>query len=164
MLNNFYKAAFFMLISTAALSQDVSLSVISAQGNFDVSENISLEWTVGESIIETVNTGKSIITQGFHQTFNDRVLNVDDVTGAFAITIYPNPVSAYLFVHFESIEDIPYLIRLFDIHGRILNEFEIVDPVNLHQIDISHLSSGVYLVRIYDAENPIISSQRIIKL
>lgn len=164
MLNNFYKAAFFMLISTAAHSQDVSLSVISAQGNFDVSENLSLEWTVGESIIETASTGKSIITQGFHQSFNPRVLSVDDVLINYAITIYPNPVSADLYVHFESLEETPYVLRLFDIHGRILNEIEIVAQVNLHKIDVSHLSSGVYLLKIYSSEKPVVSSERILKL
>jgi len=48
MKNNFHYFYFFLLISTFGFSQNLLQSVISTQGDFDKSENISLEWTLGK--------------------------------------------------------------------------------------------------------------------
>ena len=48
-------------------SQNLKQNIIAADGGISKSGNISLEWTLGEFAIETVNAGTKLYTQGFHQ-------------------------------------------------------------------------------------------------
>ena len=66
MKNILYFLLLFLFISSLSFSQNISLSLVSAQGDFNQTENISLEWTLGEIFIETVNYGSTTFTQGFN--------------------------------------------------------------------------------------------------
>ena len=63
------------------------------------------------------------------------------------IKIYPNPANNQLFVQANTIE--PIEIQVFTLNGQLLlTESAITD----HKIDVSNLSSGVYLIRIGTAK------------
>ncbi len=164
MKNILYYLFLFLFISTLSFSQNLSLSVVSAQGDFDKTENISLEWTLGESFIETVNYGSTTFTQGFNQSFNNRILNINESIFDFNIQVYPNPVYKQFHVYFDAIDNEILLLKLYDIHGRILiEEISILNNNNNTLIDITNLSSGLYLLNISDLEGLIIESHKIIK-
>ena len=152
---------FFLIISTFGFSQNLSLSVIPAQGGFDKTENISLEWTLGESIIETVSKDQIILTQGFHQSFIQRILNVYETP--FNILIYPNPAYSQFNVHLDIAIEEQLFLRLFDIHGRGLKEASVYAGVRDVIIDVSNLSSGLYLLKISDLNGSVFESHKIIK-
>src|SRR5665647_2756028 len=71
-------------ISLNAAAQENFRSVISAAGGVDKSDNIELEWTLGEVATETLTNVNSLYTQGFHQP----VLSVEK------IKLKPQAVSA----------------------------------------------------------------------
>ena len=49
------------------LSQRLSPEVLAVGGGIDKNGSLSLEWTLGEAVIETVSLSDRIYTQGFHQ-------------------------------------------------------------------------------------------------
>lgn len=66
------------------------------------------------------------------------------------LTLYPNPTKGHINVEFElSITDELYL-QVYDSFGRLVYEEEFVENTGtyLHQINVSNLSNGVYLLRL----------------
>ena len=77
-------------------------------------------------------------------------------TPGLDFTIYPNPASedivniAYPYSDYTALE-----IRVYDITGRKLNVASLRTP-DRHQLDLSGLSPGLYLVRIGDVSRKLI--------
>jgi hypothetical protein len=60
---------FSVCLSLGLLAQDVNMDqqVISSGGNYAVNADISLSWTLGETVIATFVNGDVVLTQGFQQ-------------------------------------------------------------------------------------------------
>jgi len=68
-----------MAVMTAWAYQAAAQQVVSTTGGYYEGENLSLSWTVGESVIETFTTSEVILTQGFQQPFSfylQQILNI----------------------------------------------------------------------------------------
>ena len=64
----FYSTLFCILISPAFLiAQTLSPSVISSAGGYFNAANGSLSWTMGETVIQTLQSGSNMLTEGFQQ-------------------------------------------------------------------------------------------------
>lgn len=48
--------------SLSSFSQENNQSVIAAAGDVSKSPNLVLEWTLGETAVETINSGKGLYT------------------------------------------------------------------------------------------------------
>lgn len=155
--------SFILLVVTSfCYSQSLSRSVISPKGGFDNTDNISLEWTLGESFIETLTKEDVIITQGFQQSYNSRLLEINEY--AIHIQIFPNPAISDINVYIDSSINKKLLLSFYDVHGRIVKvESAFTDNQNT-VVDISNFSSGVYLLNISDLEGLLIKTHKIIKL
>jgi hypothetical protein len=70
---------------------------------------------------------------------------------ALHISVYPNPTTGELHVtcHGSHVTD----IEVFDMYGKKQNH---VSCVTRHEIDISHLQSGIYFVKIFTEKGEII--------
>ena len=79
MKKNTHLSFAFAIITTFSFAQITpsTISVISAQGGFDKTESISLEWTLGENFVETVSLENNIFTQGFHQSYFNKASTLD---------------------------------------------------------------------------------------
>ncbi len=78
------------------------------------------------------------------------------------IQIYPNPVKdSYLYVKLPEDRITDYSADVTDIFGHILRHFDLVSSVE--GFNLNSLSSGIYLIKIYD-KNQIVLSDKIIKL
>ncbi len=111
----------------------------------------SLDWTVGEMSISTLNPtpGTSpILTQGFHQVFISTPISTDDPeTNAFTPLVYPNPSREW--VNVESPE--PVQIRLLSILGVELIPFGA--RAAIHTMVLREIPSGTYLLEVARADN-----------
>jgi len=79
--------------------------------------NVSLEWTMGEVITETRSSGNLVVTQGFHQAN----LGVPSSTQQYTIEglrVYPNPVRDILNINNDSGEALQ--MQLFRSNGELL--------------------------------------------
>lgn len=77
------------------------------------------------------------------------------------LSVYPNPVTDVLNIQSLQVSLDGANIQLFDISGRMVKEINLYHQLDVYQIDLSEMVSGVYLVKIHvDSQ---ISTNKIIK-
>ncbi|MBE0639052.1 MAG: T9SS type A sorting domain-containing protein [Bacteroidales bacterium] len=68
--------------------------VIATAGGYYESDNISLNWTLGESVTETFSGGGVILTQGFQQPYNFYIAQLLNIPAGWSgISSYVEPVN-----------------------------------------------------------------------
>ncbi len=87
-----------LLISIMALafisSQANAQQVIASAGGYFQNENLSLSFTLGEPVIETLQSAELILTQGFQQPYNfylQQILNIP--AGWSGVSTYLDPLN-----------------------------------------------------------------------
>lgn len=134
--------------------------VFSISGTSVKAESFSLDWTLGEVAVTSHNSPFGSLTEGFQQAFikiespSISIKNVSD------ILIMPNPATSFVTVKF--LQEPKELIKweLFDITGKSL-QTNIFDLSSFHEIDLSNVSDGIYVLKISGANT--IQTHRIIK-
>ncbi len=133
-------------VSFGANSQEV----ISTQGDSYSNANGSVDFTIGEVVINTGTDGTNDITQGFHQTnwnFAGLVNHQPDVQAL----IYPNPTQESLVIKTEQFEGVTY--QMVDATGRVVRESQLSGEETL--ITVSDLAPGNYNVVLMNAGVPM---------
>lgn len=151
--------------SIAGTAQTISREVIASAGDYSVSSIGSLSWTVGETITETVQNGSIaiILTQGFQQPDKDSVVGIRQVMNSDVfVSLFPNPATHILNITVKYDSDTKIQMHLLDMLGRIIRNDELSvsggNPSS-HQIDVSGLASGMYMVRL-TGEDGILGSYK----
>ena len=68
------------------------------------------------------------------------------------ITVYPNPSSEHVYVEFSKALEQNMQLKLVNILGQVTVEQQIPANENRSRLEIAHLTSGVYLLQIFDQE------------
>jgi len=125
-------------------------------------ENVAVAkgiWTAGDFLSSTgpfVYQGDG--TQnglGFWTT-----LSLDEFLNASQIVLYPNPTESIITLENLSQHDISG-IEVFDTFGRKIDTFSNLNIVDKTQLDLSGLTSGMYIFKVFD-ENQSFTTQKII--
>ena len=113
--------------------------VVSTQGDSYSNASGSIDFTIGEVVINTGTDGTNDITQGFHQT-NWNFLGVEDFAPTYEATVFPNPTSELLNIQTSAFENVTY--TLYDAQGKMVMQ----DKLSAEQtpIQVSQLPSGNY--------------------
>lgn len=131
------QTVFILLLPLLASSQNGT----TAAGNSVSNTNYQIGFTIGESIISSYSEGESSVANGIIQPTEVIVISTDDFIGN-EISIFPNPATTLLNVTSE---------------GQDLKTFEILtmDSKKIHsgliendQIDMSSISTGLYIVKL----------------
>ncbi|MEW7291036.1 T9SS type A sorting domain-containing protein [Aquimarina sp. 2304DJ70-9] len=128
---------FLILTSLTVYAQEV----ISTQGDSYANESASVDFTIGEVVINTLTDGTNDITQGFHQT-NWKFVDLEDHTPSFEVIIFPNPTEDILNIQTSSFENVTYSI--YDALGKLVLQDKL--SAELTPVSTSHLASGLYSV------------------
>ena len=129
-----------LLIGALALSSmTYGQEVISSQGDSYSNATGSIDFTIGEVVINTVSDGTNDLTQGFHQT-NWNFLGVEDHEPNYKAIIFPNPTEDVLNIRTNMFENVTY--TLYDVNGRLVLQ----DVLSQEQtpIQVSQLAPGAY--------------------
>jgi hypothetical protein len=124
--------------------------LISTSGDYFVSSNISMSWSLGELETETFSTSSVILTQGFQQpVFNITSIKNNSLVTDLNIEVYPNPVSNYLTIkNYNPSVNLTY--RLYDIYGKLLISQESNSNDGMYtRINLTDLAQGNYLIQIF---------------
>ncbi len=150
-----------LLLPPVAFSQSLAPSVVSAQGGYDRSEKIAVEWTLGENLTETGKPGDKVITQGFQQPF----LKVRPAKKAARarVAVHPNPVDQLLNIQIKEDSSSTYVASLLRRDGVPMMSVTIPAGQSTTQIDMSSLPSGLYLLRIVTSSGTPYVTYRILK-
>lgn len=144
-----------LLLCTLTVS---SQEVIASQGNSYSNSSVSIDFTIGEVVIATLNNTGNTLTQGFHQT-NLTVLAIDDFDINYQARVFPNPTQDLLQVEIQNFEGLNY--KMYDIQGRQLSQQKIYS-INT-SINTTPYAKGLYLLVILNENNQLLKTYRIIK-
>lgn len=145
-----------------ANAQSITPEVIASAGDHYEAGGVQLSWTIGEPVIETVQAGGNIITQGFHQT-NLTVTSIDeDNLSNIDVSIYPNPTSDRVIISIpENVND--FTLELYDVNGQLVMTKKMYRSENQTQLDVSQLASSYYMLRLVASEIEYTSTHKIQK-
>jgi surface protein len=102
------------------------------------------------------NLPASMMNNRFHLSFNNTTLGIEDNIFSNNFTVYPNPVEDVFYV--AGIDE-EFSLTIYDVLGREVLQSKLQDATA--PIYITHLQSGVYVVKVKTADNSF--SQQIIK-
>ena len=127
---------FFSLLTSVCVSAQ---EVVATQGDSYTNSSGSIDFTIGEVVINTGSDGSNDLTQGFHQT-NWNFVSTEDHVPSYEATIFPNPTSEILTIRTSSFENVTY--TLYDARGKLV----IQDKLSSAQtpIQVSQLAPGAY--------------------
>ena len=127
---------FFSLLTSVCVSAQ---EVVVTQGDSYTNSNGSIDFTIGEVVINTGSDGSNDLTQGFHQT-NWNFVSIEDHVPSYEATIFPNPTSEILTIRTSTFENVTY--ALYDAQGKLV----IQDKLSSVQtpIQVNQLAPGAY--------------------
>lgn len=158
-------------LSPLCRAQQLTPSVMAAAGGYDKTSTVSLEWTVGESVVETAKLPERTYTQGFHQPALEVTTSKTLLADAnYQIDVAPNPVEAILYVRIQTKEGAPVaeagnglLLNLMDQNGKLLQTREASLSDQSLQLNMANLPSGMYLLTIQKTPGTPIKSFKVLK-
>jgi hypothetical protein len=150
----------------SARTQSLSPEVISSAGDYYVSSNVTLSWTLGEPVIETFSSTGNILTQGFQQpTYS--VTAIDDKPGSDGestqINVYPNPATDLLNVDLISAPKDGLLIQMYDLNGKVIIDKQVQSTPAQKQLDVSRIARGNYILRFVSTNGKLLKTFKVVK-
>lgn len=130
-----------MMLGSLSLSGQ---SLVSSSGGTYSSGTVSIEFGLGEPIIETVHNSHTIVTQGFLQPVERMATGVLNFKEG-DVEVYPNPAVEQVFI--ESTSENLVNCRLFAANGREVLQVSDIGQKN-GQMSITKLPSGIYFLTI----------------
>lgn len=136
------------LVMVSLRTQSLVIDVVGTSGaSISISNNPSLDWTVGEISVETY-TNQNVLTQGFHQVIPLATRVFPETSGIYSVTIFPNPFSDRLHIKSENVEIVQIIVL--DMIGKELINTKV--PNEFEFIDLSLLLNGSYVMQIICSE------------
>lgn len=150
---------FICLFKVIMFSQTITQEVISSGGGFHKQVNASLQFNIGEVLVEDFQNTNCHLQLGFEQGFYGLVGINEDVLLDTGLSIFPNPTNGLIFIQSENNNDLQQ-IQLCDITGKILLR---QNSSKNSTLDISSFANGVYHLNFYSSKNSISKTFKIIK-
>jgi len=150
-----------ILFSLGMFSQSANPEVMSSSGDYNENANGSLSWTLGETIIETIEGVDNKLTQGFHQSTYTVVNIYECKDNKFEISVYPNPATDFVNIKTDNVEFEDYTISVTDIEGSVLYNNKMNG--NYHKVDLASLAGATFLLTIISLEGKVIQTYKIKK-
>jgi len=149
------------MFSVITVSGQVKQEVIASAGGYNTSGNLSISWTLGETIIPTFQNGNLVLTHGFQQQLIVTAVkeNFDILVN---IKVFPNPASDNLNIRFEEPIDGEVVITLIDSQGRLIKTETVESTTTEKQINLQELGGGVYFLRM--TKGKLVNVYKVVKL
>jgi hypothetical protein len=127
-----------IVITTSHIMQ--AQSVLATGGSSYASPSFSINWTVGEAVIQTFDTNNALVSQGMHQD-NTQPTNITEQSPNL-LTLWPNPAreSVTISGSKQPIER----VEIFDALGKL-----VVTHTQKNTFSVATLAAGSYVVRVH---------------
>lgn len=141
---------FSYLILKLIAAQAVSPQVIATSGGFATGANLSVSYTVGESVVTTASGGSNILTQGFQQP-SDIISGLLDIEkqNVGTLSLYPVPATTQLWFGYQFNQTGKIEVRIYNVLGQPLNYTLTENYDNgkvVHQLSCNTYPAGNYLL------------------
>ena len=125
-----------------------SQTIISSAGKTSSNDNFIISWTLGETLVATLQNENTNLTQGFHQPLMVEISPAsleDDMV--LDMVAYPNPT--YDKVLFKGGDPTgTYHLRLVDKLGRVLEQKSV--PSDKLELEMGRYNNGSYLIEVVE--------------
>ena len=125
-----------------------SQTIISSAGKTSSNDNFIISWTLGETLVATLQNENTNLTQGFHQPLMVEISPAsleDDMV--LDMVAYPNPT--YNKVLFKGGDPTgTYHLRLVDKLGRVLEQKSV--PSDQLELEMGKYNNGSYLIEVVE--------------
>lgn len=137
--------AMFTLSAGAQGKQDV----IASAGGYNVNGNLTISWTLGETIIPTFKSADNslLLTHGFQQQLIITAIE-ENLESLVSIRVFPNPASDIINIRFEEPVDGEVNLLIINSQGKVVMTDVVESMILEKQISIRELPSGIYYFRI----------------
>ena len=135
------KKSLIILFQFFFCSLSYSQEVISTQGNSYTTSGFSLDFTIGEILINEYMIGSVILSQGIHQP-SWEIVGVKDHFTDINVTVFPNPTSSVLNIKTNEIVNVDYIIV--DSKGVSVMKGTVREKHTV--IELNFLSPGIYFL------------------
>jgi hypothetical protein len=151
------KKQIFLFVTFFAAFAVSAQEVVSTQGETYSNATGSIDFTVGEVVINTGTNGTNDLTQGFHQT-NWNLVGVEDFAPNYSVTIFPNPTQDVLNIKTSVFENVTY--TLYDAQGKLV--MQNILSAEQTPIQVSQLAPGAYSLELIfkEGNNGSLSSSK----
>ena len=150
----------FLIVLTLILTRfQYAQELITTSGDSKSNANCIIDYSIGETMVETYEVENVILTQGIHQPEIIITEILYNENNNFNISLFPNPVYSHLNVEIINIQkEIKY--SLISIDGQIFAKDIKLDKTE--SINISNLTKGSYIIQ-FIVDYKIIKAFKIIK-
>ena len=142
--------------------QSLELQTISNAGGHLTSTNgTSMNVTVGEVATERLSGNGVVLTQGFNQVFKITTSTQNDGSETISLEIFPNPTPDVLNVISDERNE-TLKIQIIGMNGKPV----LMAPYSggRESIDIQHLPSGSYIIKVINADGKLLGYETIQKI
>ncbi len=161
MRRSLFLLAFTLLFNISNYAQTISPEVIAASGEYFVTSDVSISWTLGECVVETFQTPNASLHQGFQQSGLVYAAIEENVFDDVDVTIYPNPTSEYINISIDKNSENAFMLVLNDMKGNILKKEHIELSEKSCRVNFTGYPAGVYILELYHKDKR--ESYKIIK-
>jgi hypothetical protein len=145
--------------------------VIANNGGSFKTSKLDIDWTLGETIVQTEINPLLMYTQGFHQPLSyikipsTQGSNLS-ITDLINIKVYPNPISSVLKLQFGTTEKIGtqnLQLEVQDVYGRTIKNKIVQTNNNVHEISMLNVVSGTYFLVIRNENGSLLKTIKLVK-
>lgn len=152
-MKNFLLLLIIIIFQTIITLPIKAQAVVAPAGHYHESGQMSMSWTLGEPMIETLVSADIVLTQGFQQP----VLEVSTTTNEpgldFQITAFPNPTRGHTNISTNLLQAESLIYSVYDLQGRFITGNPLDGPQT--RIAFNNYDPGIYFIRIIQDEKPV---------
>ncbi|TVQ92998.1 MAG: T9SS C-terminal target domain-containing protein [Bacteroidetes bacterium] len=127
--------------------------VVASGGNYYDTGQISISWTLGETMIETFGSTDLILTQGFQQPVLSVSTLIEDPGLDFQITAFPNPTRGHVNISTDLLQADNLIYRVYDMQGRFIISNRLDGTQT--RVAFDDYNPGTYFIRIIRDDIPV---------
>jgi hypothetical protein len=139
-------------------------SVVASAGIEVKNANFSLNFTIGEPVVLTLQNTTIKLTQGFQQNIYSIATGIRTNSLDASFKIFPNPTADRLQVELSKPNMDEFSVTLFDMNGSIISESKLGRDIQLQNIDVAGLASGTYFLQIANAAKDQMNTYKVEKI
>jgi hypothetical protein len=124
-------------------------AVSSAGGDTTVAGN-SVNFTIGQTVIDAYYGGGGILTNGFQQPEVEIIVSaINNIsTNNVSLNIYPNPTDGVLNIATSMPFTSKTIAQIYDLQGKLVFTQELGKEVNINSFSIANFAAGLYILKI----------------
>lgn len=150
----------FLAFAAGAYCQ-VKHDVVASAGGYATAGQVSVSWTLGETVVPTQQNGDVILTNGFQQQIIISTLE-RNLKLEVEVLVYPNPAADVLNIRFGSPLADRIDIIVLDQSGRLVKSDFAEASVSLKELNLQDLASGIYYLKL--VKGKISNVYKVVKL